>query len=925
MRYFIILTLFFQFLFISKAYTSYLYTCQTDEFCLDELHNDFLNTSSNKSIDKYCKVSLENAGVCCSDPLACSNNSFRQATQTIIERNWSFVTNKQVAPISCQTHQLSVVSNSVGRELCHLAEALCQKECQVKLNEFKEAFKSCFRIPSSSSLDDILEKAKKPTKNQECYKEMRQVAEKYKVQSLEGKAGLKEQIKAEDIVKCKEVNKEKTQENLMKLTQNTCQIAKTKQEQIREKERKKKAREQATAETERKKAREEARKSKAETERKKAREEARKSKAEAERLKAQEKARKTEAEILKSQSQSNEANLETNTIKNQVLNTQTLGQEAQNKLRTESTSKKSAFQSQQDPETIHLARASNNNSGCPISMPEIEYVTMFQSVEAPQKEYIKNQKKIPYNKFDIVTGKPAGLLVKLQKENMDSREKFNMVWKIRGGEKEFKYCFHQPFKEHGMQLIESDKCVFTRDSLEQQGDYKLFPIKEFAHNKKELPKFYKLQVLLYSDKYKQECHKTKTFSLNAFDLETMKIGFTRIEAPKSGGCKYASSGEFKKSSFSKEIDQINRMFPMKVTVSPVIQKIEGSCNNQSSERWSGVEGLLSDIASLDNIRVHPYQDSSDSYDKIVAVVSESYFLYHRSITDVVGFVFMPIIARKSFSFWDLIPTYIGGSWNVLFIREDHQKHTGVLSHELAHTLGQGREFYEDKKACRQFRAHSLQDCRYYMIPRALDVFLENGKYKWSLIKERFSFMSNIVGGSMNHLWIDRDSYQKILSTAIRHKSFVMDPWVHLYDEVEQSINNKQTRDSLKAVISGFYYEKKDRFILAKTDILKNKMKEFSLSENVDVPTLTFQLKEGKTVLQQIKRPVFDLEMEVLYKNKASEKKPFPFFHTRVAFKLPRDYKQRNLSILVLNPKKKLIYSTIVPKKEKSLDSEGLFF
>ena len=107
------------------------------------------------------------------------------------------------------------------------------------------------------------------------------------------------------------------------------------------------------------------------------------------------------------------------------------------------------------------------------------------------------------------------------------------------------------------------------------------------------------------------------------------------------------------------------------------------------------------------------------------------------------------------------------------------------------------------------------------------------------------------------------------------------------------------------------------------------MKEVSLSKKVKISTLIFQLKEGKKVLQQIRRPVFDLEMEVLYENKAPERKPFPFFHTRVAFKLPSDYKKRNLRILVYNPKKKLIYSTIVPKKEsknsKSLDSEGKFY
>ena len=55
---------------------------------------------------------------------------------------------------------------------------------------------------------------------------MIQVAEKYKVQSLDGKAVLKEELKVEDFVKCKEVKKEKTQANLMKLTQSACQIPK---------------------------------------------------------------------------------------------------------------------------------------------------------------------------------------------------------------------------------------------------------------------------------------------------------------------------------------------------------------------------------------------------------------------------------------------------------------------------------------------------------------------------------------------------------------------------------------------------------------------------------------------------------------------------------------------------------------------------
>ena len=876
---------------------------------------------------------MKNAGSCCSDPLACSNNRFRQVTQTIREGNWSFVTDKQAAPISCQAHQLSVFSNILGNlqvEFCHLAEALCQEECQVKLNEFKEAFKSCFRIPSNSSLDDILKK--NPTENQECYQKMTQVAEKYKAQSLEGKAELKEQIKAEDIVKCKEVKKEKTQANLMKLTQSTCQIAKAKQEQIREEERQQKEEEEARAEKEKVRLAEE-----------QARLEEEQAKAEAERKKAQEKAQKAEAEILESQSQSNKANLETKTTKNQISNTQTLGQEAQNKLRTGNTSKKSGFQSQQAPETIHLAQA--NNGGCPISMPEIDYVTMFQSVEAPQKEPMREQALIPDDNFDIVTDKYAGILVKLKEANMDPNERFKIVWyNAWADEKVYhKQCFHQPLKKHDMELVdEKEKCVFKKKSLGEEGLYKLFPIIFLRNNKKF--KNYKINVLLYSSKYfkNQKCHKTKTFNVTAFDLNYLDVGLTRIEEPKSA-CDYQSAlspGDLEVFSHSREAYIINSMFPMRVAVEPIIQVInnheidyaEGFCNNYKLHSSGISQGLLTDISYLDSLRANLYQDSSGSYDKIVAIASKSYFAFHHKSPKTIGFMIRPSTQHFISSYFlGFIPRYkevhTGGSWNVLFIRED-QKDTGTLSHELAHTLGQVREFYDNKKACRPFNDGSLQYCREYEIPRALDVFIENKKRKWNLIEGRFSIMSN-QGEIIDEQWIDRDSYQKILSTAIRHKSFVIDPKIRLFDEVEYSINNKQKRSSLKAVLSGFYYEKKDRFILPKTDLLKNKMKEFSLSKKVKTPTLTFQLKEGKKVLQQIRRPVFDLEMEVLYENKAPEQKPFPFFHTRVAFKLPKDYKQRNLRILVYNPKKKLIYSTIVPKKEskksKSLDSDGKFF
>ena len=910
MRYFIILTLAFQFLFISKAYT---YTCQTDEFCLDELHNDFLNTSSNKSIDKYCKVSLKNAGSCCSDPLACSNNKFRQVTQTIREGNWSFVTDKQAAPISCQAHQLSVFSNILGNlqvEFCHLAEALCQEECQVKLNEFKEAFKSCFRIPSNSSLDDILKK--NPTENKECYQKMTQVAEKYKAQSLEGKAELKEQIKAEDIVKCKEVKKEKTQASLMKLTQSTCQIAKTKQEQIREQERKKQAEEKAKSEE---KAR--AEKEKLRLAEEKARLEEEQAKAEAERKKAQEKAQKKEAEILESQSQSNKANLETKTTKNQALNTQTLGQEAQNKLRTGNTSKKSGFQSHQAPETIHLAQASNN-SGCPSFMPKIKSIKVFQSVESPQIEPLDQQEfqtdlnNPKFSSYDLIPRKPAGVLVEIEGLHPYNIPSFHLSLKKRQARKFINKCFHDPLNGKIMKEGTQTDCSFSLS----QGfrEYKFIPFPSILRGNKT-----KTYSLTLTYKHRKDCRLTRNFDLNITQqTPTLKLAFSGISDKK---CKkhysFSHSNKFQMvQDFinSQEVSElIEPMFPIrqlktfftknknKKTIFTI-----GVCKNNPA---TSTKDILLDIKNLELQR----RKQKKKTHKIIAIVPRDYFSYHlKDLVGINGLVMHPTWKHQS----SRKSILLGGSWNVTLIHEDTLNH-GVILHELGHLFGQGKEFYEkydnkwnplptkDQSKCRRFNGSPKELCHKYKVKLGLKAIKQKDQITWQFVQDKYSIMSN---EALNDIWMDRETFQKNLKVLSRGQGGV-------------GQNNKEFMDNeykKQIVFSGFYDLKRKEIILPDIEILKTNISNPSFPKNKGLSFLKFQLKYKDKKFKEIYYPLIESTIRILYNNGRHTNLPVSLAPLMISFDINKSYENKSFVLDVINPQsQKLILSRSFSIKPES--------
>ena len=370
-------------------------------------------------------------------------------------------------------------------------------------------------------------------------------------------------------------------------------------------------------------------------------------------------------------------------------------------------------------------------------------------------------------------------------------------------------------------------------------------------------------------------------------------------------------------------EKIQRMFPVSKVYSNILYDegldyFVGFCNDRlSTELPNYTVGLLSDIDLLEKIR------SSDFYDKLIVIASKSYFTFHGRDSGTVGFVITPKWQpdEPKTSFFGLIKSFqfewegenLGGSWNIAFVRSD-QDNKGTVSHELAHTLGQGRELYESNERCQQFRGDPLEVCKNYIIPRALEATNQS----WKVIKNKHSIVSD-EGGRIADLWIDRDTFQKNFWLASHFPSLGIDPWVDLFDEADESRRLKNRKSSLKAVVSGFYYEEEEAFIIPTTTVYKTTLKTMSFPSEVSLPLLSFQLKEGEELLKEIKRPVFQLDIELLYENEISETRPFPFSHAMASFQLPEDYEKRNLNVFVFSPKGKLIYSATVSKMLKETE------
>ncbi len=204
------------------------YVCQTDNECLERLSQALLNKKSEESFYQVCRFHHQTAKKCCANPLACSKAYAREASQSLKSASSIYLREKGSAPASCQLNNLSGLISlflSGQSSICQAGAEHCKSHCEDKLEQFKKDFKACFSIKHPHTIDSALKQAKNPLNSQNCWREMRFIAERYKKQSLNKRALFREDIKAEDIVDCEDMGKEMGRKSMSQLALKMCHQA----------------------------------------------------------------------------------------------------------------------------------------------------------------------------------------------------------------------------------------------------------------------------------------------------------------------------------------------------------------------------------------------------------------------------------------------------------------------------------------------------------------------------------------------------------------------------------------------------------------------------------------------------------------------------------------------------------------------------
>ena len=275
---------------------------------------------------------------------------------------------------------------------------------------------------------------------------------------------------------------------------------------------------------------------------------------------------------------------------------------------------------------------------------------------------------------------------------------------------------------------------------------------------------------------------------------------------------------------SREVNEyLPMMYPIgegQVSSSVVAEEfVFGSCNDDYHYNTGLTEGLVSDVrfasvvSELNNIRNFSTNRFKSFYSvdgfsifdrKLIVIVSEEYMKFHKR-PDTAGFILSPFVKHYE-------PI---GSWNVAFVREDtledelakgKDKSQGVVLHEVAHTLGQGKEYYEkeDKNGnplppdqqsrCRKFSKDKEIFCHDYKIFGGLMASFRDRS--WRFVNDKTSFMDN-EPKTIDNLGIDRETFQKLFQT-LHHEH--LDPTISR----EQALIQGHQKRGPVVSLSGIY-------------------------------------------------------------------------------------------------------------------------
>ena len=906
------------------------YTCRIDSNCLDHLYNTLLNKQSPESIYSFCEEVHNRNKNCCLNPSDC-NAPYAEGSN-LKENSYSFFQQHGGNVTSCQLNNLSSLMSGLSQMqngFCSNGKNHCREMCRNKLGELRRVFRDCFSVEDRYSINHVLEKAKNPTSNHDCYKEMNNVAEIYRRQSRNQRALFKDHLESQDIVDCAGIGREKATSNLNSLAVSICQQAQQKRQEIETTQRQEEVTPQEmTTKPEVKLGSENLSSGLGNNQSKNEVEGSGGLGSEA--LLGAAGATAGALALKKSLKKDNKGSSQGKGFENTNLKTiskKAHSQGDKNSSRTRNATRKNTTSrrtkkatstagsghlsgSKTKPSTakpLQLAESRISTGKCLVHVPEIKSTVMFQSVEAPQIEPMNEQEHPPYNNYDLVRGKRAGVLVELGR---GFKENISFTLKLYVGKKLYRSkCHHTPLIGQ-MTNNEFTDCIFKKSDLDRDGYHKFFPFPLFKPVKN-----ISVWIVLMPKSYQQnrKCWKGKHSGVSIIETPGLKLGFTGINGGRScSGYNPAPLEKVRSFVNSKEVkDYLPSMFPVPwikaelLTMHNNKDYISGNCNNKKANPTDTssirtIVGTLRDIDTLERMR------GLKGYSKIIAVTSKDYFDFHLNFHDkfsLVGFVLLPF-RRESLN----SEVLKGGSWNVAFVRDD-QEDKGTVAHELAHTLGQGKDFYDSKEECQTFSGDKPNSCTDYKIPRGLNAWI-----KFRFIKNKSSILSDISG--IKKLWIDRDSYQKIFF-ALSEVGDVVPEGINLY-RVNNSQNLKDRKLSLRALISGFYYSKDDSFLLPKTTVNKTRFAVPSVSSigGQKISTVTFQLRDKfNKILQSVERPLLKTDIKIFYKNKPAKRVPFKFYHLLATLNLPKNSQKRGLKVVVISPKGRVIHTSPIKIKQ----------
>ena len=709
------------------------YTCEMDNECLNDFYNVLLDKESNEEIYQYCQINYENIKSCCLNLLECQESYGKDLAQELRSDSLNTVQNSRENVLPCELNHVSAFISSLSdiqSEVCNIGVEECEIDCKNKLEEVKRVFHRCFFMLKSYSIDEFLEKAKaSPSGQKECYQAQIQEQERA-LQEQQFKA--LEQRQKTFHTENKKTAESKSQDRGKKpssfpLGAGTLAGSAVETKALQGK---------------------------------------------------RSKPRFKQMSFTPESFFSEEIDIEEQDRLNANLFSASLaGQSAKASDEKNKTSEEGFFTKTVDKiESAFKKGIDLLKNILPFVDSEQELITkadqlckakrrllslsqvVYQSVKAPQIERQDEEGRRPFDDYELIKGKPAGMIVrirksyKIRKDGLQDKdldfdadkliEKFDFLLSLRVNGRLYNETLcslenlNKEDVEYKSDLLKDEDpretnitaeeayCSFNWSDLKDEYIYKFIslPMKLGEPLGKEIgPVEVEIVSQLrpknsFKSEFVKACESSEEFTVNMLEPRGFKVLFTGITPPPISECKRKDEHGQDQLIYPRTTEQDIRaylnseelikdfydMFPVskRRPNNPEIRLLKK--NNQLifpvGNCKKGDEGLIFDSANLRNMSI------GYGSDKIFYVVDSEYTNYHN-LGNIVGqahiksptrYIHIPFFGRTYFGYkvFAMVGFLVAGD-----------EENGTFLHELAHTLGQRKEHYKQGKEtdyCSQF-------------------------------------------------------------------------------------------------------------------------------------------------------------------------------------------------------------------------------